>query len=334
MNTKNLHLLRHWYLSVKKLSLGIAAVASLAVLSNGCSPALPAPLPFEPFVRNAASVDLDRAMSGAVTVEVTPIFTGEISVDRSLLLDLANPGLPEREDRKLWVPVMSYLVRHPKFGSVLLDCGFDVSAQSGHLNYGGLAVFFDITRQRAGGDLYSSLRTLGQSPDQLSLVILSHLHGDHISGMASMPPGVRVAAGPRALDEYEHLWFAPADHLGNVGRLETFDFASATNTELGPTIDLFGDGSMLVIHSEGHTLENLSFLLQAHGGPLLLTFDASHTQEGFVHGVAPGKVKDRVKADASLRRLIGFAKKHPNLRVKAGHDASDWDLTKSLQDRL
>ena len=79
---------------------------------------------------------------------------------------------------------------------------------------------------------------------------------------------------------------------------------------------------------------NLSIIVNGKRGPLMLTFDASHTQEGFRQRVAPGKVIDRAQADATIERLHAFAAEHSSLRVKAGHDAADWDMTRGLQELL
>ena len=74
----------------------------------------------------------------------------------------------------------------------------------------------------------------------------------------------------------------------------------------------------------GHTRGQLSVLLNAAAGPILLTFDASHLEANFVHGIPPGYTVDREAAVASLTRLRALASAFPGMRVVFGHEPSQW----------
>ncbi|AKU91639.1 MBL fold metallo-hydrolase [Vulgatibacter incomptus] len=262
-------------------------------------------------------------------VEVIPMVTGEIEVDRSLLVDLSHPEMAGRKDDKVWVPVMAYLVRHPTKGDVLIDSGFDSSfAASGHGNFGGLAKLLNIARQKPGHDTASLLRQLGVEPASLKMILLSHMHPDHTAGLPELPTSVPVIAGPGAMASYEVLWYAPQDHLAGRETIENLDIAP------GEMRDLFGDGSLVVVSTPGHAAGNLSFLVHTARGATLLTCDASHTREGLDHGVAPGKNSDANASNESIGRLRRFLADHPEVKVKAGHDAADWDLERGIQDPL
>lgn len=262
-------------------------------------------------------------------VEVIPLLTGEVRVDRSVLIDLDHPEMAGANDDKIWVPVIAYLVRHPSHGDLLIDTGFDASfAESGHGNFGGLAKFVTIGRQKRGHDTASLLRELSVNPESLKMIVLSHMHADHTAGLPGLPIEVPVVAGPSAMDSYEVLWYAPHDHLEGRESIETLKLPK------DGMLDFFGDGSLVVMATPGHAAGNLSFLVHTAKGATLLTCDASHTREGLDRDIAPGKALDANAARESLSALRRYLAEHPETRFKAGHDASDWDLERGIQDSL
>jgi glyoxylase-like metal-dependent hydrolase (beta-lactamase superfamily II) len=302
---------------------------SLLLAVAGCTAHIPPERRFE------GGSAWSGSLAGEVRVEVIPLVTGEVQVERGLLLDLGNGALADRTDRKTWVPVLAWLVRHPTEGDLLIDSGFDASfSRSGHGNFGGLARFVDIGRQHPGHDTAALLRGLGVDPARLKRILLSHLHSDHTAGLPGLPRNVPLLAGPGATAGYETMWYAPYDHLAGVEEIQTLDLTRAGESALGPAVDLFGDGSVVIVSTPGHAAGNLSFLLRARGGPVLLTCDASHTHEGFEQGVAPGKVADRAAADTSLARLRTFIAANPEVRVFAGHDARGFDMARGAQEPL
>lgn len=280
----------------------------------------------------AASPDWEATLANPVALEVHPLLTGWIRVDRSLLLHIEDPAIEDAEDRKMWVPVMAYLVRHPEEGDLLIDSGMDSSfAERRGGNFGRLARVVEVFRQDEGRDTVSLLRELGVEPEDLRMVLLSHLHLDHTSGLPEIPKSVPLVAGPDAMDGYEILSIAPADHLKGFETIQAFDFSEIEESGPGRAIDLFGDGSVFVISAPGHVAGNLSFLLNREEGPLLLTCDASHLREGLDAGVGPGLVSDREAATATLQAFQAFMQSHPTVVYKAGHDIRDWEAEAGIQ---
>lgn len=273
-----------------------------------------------------APADWEATFARPTDLKVYALFTGRIKVNRSLLLNIADPRIRDGEDREMWVPVMAFLIRHPEKGDVLVDTGLDSSfARRRGGNFGRLARLVRIFEQAEGQDTVSLLRMAGVEPDRLKMILVSHPHGDHTAGLPELPKSVRVVAGPDFLSGYESLWYAPINHLKGYERIETLDFTNVEETGPGRAIDLFGDGSLFVISTPGHAPGNLSFLLNRTKGPVLLTCDASHTREGFLHGVGPGLVENREQADATVQRLAAFLREYPRASFKAGHDLLDWD---------
>ena len=305
---------------MRRLFLQLVATAYL----SACTATLPREKPFEVFPALPGPVDWSAAFAAPQEIDLIALFTGEIKVARSVLIDLDNPALGDRKDRDVWVPVMAYLVRHPRYGAILLDSGFDETfAKSGHGNFGGLAVFVDVTRQTNGQDVVSLLRQAGVDPSELKMILLSHAHPDHTAGLPALPANVPVVGGPGAILGHEVMWYAPSEHFAGRNEIAALSFEGASDTGPGRSLELFGDGSLFILDTDGHAPGNLSVIVNGLGGPVLLTFDASHLGEGFRGGIAPGKASDPLAAQASLERLRAFAVAYPDLRVIAGHDEAD-----------
>lgn len=256
--------------------------------------------------------------NGAAVAELEVLNTGEVEVETALLLDLDK--IAGAKNRKLHVPVLSYLVRHKTKGDILIDTGFDASfASSGHGNFGCMGIFFNFARQAPGQDIASQLRQRGI---KLNAVYFTHMHVDHTAGTPDLPKDIPYYAGKGTLaDSYADIFGLCMKHLDGIGHINEIDFATAPQVEgLGAVFDIFGDGSVWAIHTPGHSAGHMSFLIQTHNGPALITGDASHTGYGFKNNVAPGKMQSRVEGEATLARLRAFAARYPKMRVLYGHD--------------
>lgn len=309
----------------------LAALATLAGCSTYVPPEVPAPLT----PAQTHPIDWDAAFAHPTAIQVYPLLTAAGDSPRDFLLNLDDDRVLDKDDDDIFVPCLAYLVRHPEQGDILIDTGFDHSfTEDGSGNLGGLAALIDWVEQRPGQDTVSQLRALGVDPAQLRLIAISHLHPDHTAGLPDLPKTVPVFCGHEATQSYGVGWYAPLPHFDGFEQVQTWNFAGLPDADPGPTLDLFGDGSVFVVSTPGHVHGNLSFVLNGKGGPVLLTCDACHLQEGWRLGVRPGGVIDAEAAQRTLDRLKAWAAQHPTLRVKAGHDPGDWDLTRGTQEPL
>jgi glyoxylase-like metal-dependent hydrolase (beta-lactamase superfamily II) len=91
---------------------------------------------------------------------------------------------------------------------------------------------------------------------------------------------------------------------------------------LGPSVDLFGDGSLWAISVPGHTDDDIAFLVNS-ATPLLLTGDASHFAWAFKNGVAPRgwNTVGTARGYISLEQLRAFARAYPGVKLVYGHES-------------
>jgi N-acyl homoserine lactone hydrolase len=295
-----------------------ARVALVAVLiAAGCGSYRPPSTPFHAGPPSAH--DWSTILSRAPKVRLETFETGRIRVHRADVLDLDDPRARGLSDEEMFVPVFAHLIRHDDFGDYLIDAGLDRSFQritSGDMR--GLFAYKVFALQRPGEDILTRLLEEGVAPRG---IFFTHLHPDHLSGAALLPRNIRYIVGKHEAPKSVGLLFYE-DALRGVPGLEEIDFAQAPAIPpLGPSVDVFGDGSVWAISTPGHTVGHVSYLVVSKSGPVLLTGDASHTRWGFEHGVAPGKFNDGTKADArrSFEQLVEFARLFPQVKVRFGH---------------
>ena len=91
---------------------------------------------------------------------------------------------------------------------------------------------------------------------------------------------------------------------------------------LGPSVDVFGDGSFWAISVPGHTDDDIAYLING-ATPVLLTGDASHFAWAFKAGVAPRgwNQAGTARGYVSLEQLRAFARAYPNVKLIYGHEA-------------
>jgi glyoxylase-like metal-dependent hydrolase (beta-lactamase superfamily II) len=185
-------------------------------------------------------------------------------------------------------PALVGLIEHPKIGPVLFDTGY-----ASH--------FFDETRSNLGS-VYARITPVTFTPEQgiarqlehrgirasdVSVVILSHFHADHVAGAKDFPNASFVcyeqayrqlrAMGPlRALTHAFLPGLLPKDFESRTTALE-----QGRQVELSERfrpfvtgVDLFGDRSVVAVDLPGHALGHFGILLDTEPKPHFLVGDA------------------------------------------------------------
>ncbi len=277
----------------------------------------------------------DEVFAHPAPLRVTAFVTGWVQAGPEILIDASDPRVPAADRVPQWVPTVAYLVEHPSLGRILLDTG----VRAGDCAFGTRPFFWVPCRATPGGDVVSQLHERGLSARDLDYVFLSHFHGDHASGLAALletarpnPPRLvtsrdelaAVRRGFRMRDGYI------ASMLQDDATVETIDDRLVPMPLVGRACDFFGDGSLWLVPTPGHTRGHVSAVLNLAGGPILLTFDASHLQAGFDLDVPPGVDTDETQARASLEHLRALAAAYPKMRVYSGHEPSQWSQAASV----
>jgi N-acyl homoserine lactone hydrolase len=228
-------------------------------------------------------------------------------------------------------PINVYVIEHER-GLVLFDTGQDRGSVtdpdyfpkglSGHL-YARLARF----TIRPEETLTERLRGIGYEPSQVRTVVLSHLHQDHIGGLAELGQAeILVSANEWAgLDtQCPEVQGLLERHIKLPGlRWTQVTFAPVDDVTISPFAaahDVFGDGSLLLVPTPGHTPGSLSMLVRQKGmAPILFVGDLTYDLEKLTAGRVPG-VGERRALLESTHAVNELKRRYPDLVILAAHD--------------
>jgi len=245
----------------------------------------------------------------------------------------ASPLFSRKQDR-LWLPVSSYLIEHPR-GKVLVDCGwhremspngvYDRKAQIRSL--GSLPLYLvnqGVVEQ--GQTIDQQLQAMGIQPDHLDHVLLTHLDCDHANGVRHVRDAKHIwvskdeLAGSRKKSPRNRLRFQPKWWAGC--RLESFDW-NDTEGPFGKAFDLFGDGSLKMIAIPGHSQGLCAVKIKNEEGKfVLLVSDGRYAAKSWEEMILPGVCTDKAAQKQSLDWIRTQSMDPACLAVLANHDAS------------
>jgi glyoxylase-like metal-dependent hydrolase (beta-lactamase superfamily II) len=230
------------------------------------------------------------------------------------------------------IPIVAFLVEHPAAGHLLIDTGLHgsvaIEPEQAMGRFGGL-VFKDV-RMSSDDAVPAQLRALGVAPEAVRTVIMTHLHSDHASGIAHFPEATFIvcdeeweaAVAGRETNGYIRRQF---DH-GFDYRLIDFDGPEADSfASFGRALDLFGDGSVVLVSTPGHTDGHLSVVLRLANREALLAGDAIFTMGALTDGDIPHRIVDEHRYYRSLREIELYVEQTPGTLVIPGHDIEAWE---------
>jgi len=173
------------------------------------------------------------------------------------------------------------------------------------VNTGAEMVLFDTGLGQGG--IQAALADAGVTPDQIDIVVLTHMHPDHIGGMTTDDaPTFPNARYITAASEYD---FWAAQEAGNrVG-----DLVAAKVTPLAEKMTFIEDGGDVVsgvtaMAAFGHTPGHMVYHLESNGQRLILTADlANHYVWSFAHPEWEVRFDmDKAAATESRRNVLGL----------------------------
>jgi glyoxylase-like metal-dependent hydrolase (beta-lactamase superfamily II) len=239
-----------------------------------------------------------------------PVYAQDMSLTR---LDCGTPQAPTAVnqrfsdtfaygDLKLQFVFSCYLVKHGD-EYLLWDTGHSMTAPN-------VAPKVSVVDQ---------LAKLNVRPDQIKYVGISHYHADHTGQIASFPHALLL------IGKYE--WDAitapkPAPGV-NSAPFESWKKGESKVEPLYNDKDVWGDGSVIVLATPGHTPGHRSLLVKLpQSGAYILAGDAVHFRENYETNGVPWFNYDRAETLASIDRIKKLA---ANMKATLiiQHDARD-----------
>jgi len=217
-----------------------------------------------------------------------------------------SPGV--NEGKSIEFSDNCYLIRHDK-GLLLWDTGVPDAVAT---MPDGMVVANGAITYRRAKTLLSQLTELGVKPADVTHVAVSHTHGDHVGNIALFPTSTVLIQGA----EYE--W-------AMAGQAKPAFALTQTITRLMGDHDVFGDGSVTILSTPGHTPGHQSLLVRlAKTGAIVLSGDAVHFQDNWVHKRVPSMNVNRDQSLASLDRLARILEER-RAQLWINHDKAQSD---------
>ncbi|MEJ7787765.1 MAG: N-acyl homoserine lactonase family protein [Solirubrobacteraceae bacterium] len=266
----------------------------------------------------------------AATVKLHPMIVADMGAppnywDGNASLVGLLKGLATPRSKFVWLPIPAFLLEHPERGPILIDTGFDPSVASDPVRSLGKvgSRIFSPLRMTSEGAVSAQLRARGIDPADIGMVVMTHLHFDHTSGIGQFPEAEFVVER-RERDAVKGgllKGYMPA-HLEGAANWRLIDVASAPPDEgFDHVLDLLGDGTIRLAFTPGHTPGHCSVLLRTETGPLLLTGDAAYARRSIEERWVPLTVTGDVgEYKDSLEKIAAWATAHPGAPVICGHD--------------
>jgi glyoxylase-like metal-dependent hydrolase (beta-lactamase superfamily II) len=216
-----------------------------------------------------------------------------------------------------------WIIDHPK-GLVVFDTGNNAAVSDGKCKSHWTAGNCDFLKpsQKREDVIDRQLQKLGYSTDQVKAVITSHSHLDHIGNIKLFPKAVHVL---QKKELYQAWWPEKFQRAGGVFVMGDFDGPARdfNYLELEGDYDLFGDGSITILSTPGHTLGHQSVKLKlASGKTYVLAQDAIWMQEN-MDGY-PAGLNYSVKDYSDSVNRIKLIRDLENAEVYYGHDGDQW----------
>jgi len=162
--------------------------------------------------------------------------------------------------------------------------------------------------------LAAALAELGVTPADIKAMAVSHSHPDHIGNVEELPQVMLY------VQKAEYDW--PGE--GGAPRFNP----NHPVTKLEGDHDVFGDGSVVIISTPGHTPGHQSLLVRLpQTGAVVLSGDAAHFKDNWDNRRVPGFNFSKEQTLASMQRIADILQKeHAQLWIN--HDKAQSDAQK------
>jgi N-acyl homoserine lactone hydrolase len=297
--------------------IGAGAIALPAAVGTGWLAFMPGPsLGVAPPVPDPKSFDLGGGM------RLHLIQTGWVAV-KSAHRRFAGPdalrlpaiiGDPRWTE---WLPITCWIIEHPE-GMIAVDTGETAAMhQPDYLACDPAAAWFYGRNLRFAltpdTEVGPQMRTIGLNPQDVTRVIMTHLHSDHIGGLHWFEQAqFLISATDRNGHQGAVMCLIPTGMnrqsvQPEAGQLGAFD----------SSLSLTGDGA--IVSTPGHTPGHQSVMLHTNAGFWLIGGDAAFSQSQVLDSEMAGIVEDPAAARDTLAQIKDQLRRYPTVFLPS-HD--------------
>lgn len=182
-------------------------------------------------------------------------------------LSLFNPKLPKNKQMDMAVPC--YVIKHPTKGTLVWDAGLQDSISAYNHGVDAHEGAFHLTVKKT---MLSQLQEIALDPKKVTYFAPSHLHLDH-SGNANYFTHSKLLMQQ---SEYQVAFSKDAANYGfDISHFSALK--NATHIPLNGDHDVFGDGTVVILSTPGHSPGHQSLYIKLpQTGDVILSGDLYH----------------------------------------------------------
>ena len=237
-------------------------------------------------------------------VRVRPLECGWLTAEAGTML--------EGGQGEMHMPVAAFLVEHPD-GIAVFDTGMHPELATTKARLRSTADLFDVELPDRW-TLTGQLAAAGVDPSDVAIAVVSHLHFDHCGGLVGVPNARMLVQ--RA--EWEAA-FEPGLVEYGVFNPDDFDIGH-DRVLLDGEHDVFGDGSVVLIPTPGHTHGHQSMLIENR---MLLGGDACYCRLALDLDARPAFSADFDRQRETFAWLR--AQETAGIQLVFSHDTQQWN---------
>ncbi len=265
-------------------------------------------------------IQLSRAAVRGTIVLTTTLLVAAQSpagkVDRLYVIDC---GWAHADDQSRWSPSVNvgvpidlsdncYLIHHSTQGYLLWDTGISdrVAALPEGLRFQARGLTF--YRRHT---LLAALAALGVKPADVRYVAISHFHADHTGNVDEFPDATVILQKA----EWDYAMAQPQKPFSPDHKAQLIEGDK----------DVFGDGSVTILSTPGHTPGHESLLVHLDKtGNVVLSGDVVHFQSNWDTRRVPGFNTDKAQSVTSMEKIARVLKEK-DAQLWINHDKPSSD---------
>jgi N-acyl homoserine lactone hydrolase len=272
----------------------VPAAGRIVIIEEDCMPAITPGKLVTLLLAGALASCADMTAQRAGSVERMYVFyCGEgTAADRSRWSPGVDVGKP------IALTNSCYLIKHTR-GWLMWETGYSESIATIKDGYPTPVLHW---RWRAPKNLTDQLAGIGLVPEEITHLGFSHAHPDHIGN------GNLFAGGTLLIQQAEYEFYLgpkgkPPAAPANFDKLRTSNIVF-----LNGDFDVFGDGTLTILATPGHTPGHQSLLVKLpKTGAVLLTGDAAHFRENFDKRRSPVQNFNKEQTVKSMDKIAAVA---------------------------
>lgn len=268
-------------------------------------------------------------------IKIHVMHAGEVCVSPALPFGGENCNIVKasgvfcKKSERLWLPVSSYLIEHPK-GKILVDCGwhremspdgvYDKKAQISSLD-SRLLYKVNQGKLESGKAIDEQLYERGIIPEELDYVLCTHLDCDHVNGLKLVKAAKNIfvsademkCAKKHGFVRYRSKWWDGVD-------VTLFQW-NGSDGPAGKSYDLFGDGSISLINIPGHSDGQFAVKVKNEEGRYVLLYaDGGYSDKSWREMIISGISLDKKAQKKSLEWIRMQSMDENCIESLANHD--------------